>query len=678
MTSEPSVDFEVPGIEDLVQIGVRNTGPFYRGRQVAADRYVTVQVLRDLSLEKREVLAETLPILETLSVHPNVACFYEYGKISRRVYYLLTEYLPEGTYVDRLLVTRALHWEEAVDIVVRVAGALSTAHSLGIVHGAVWLGNIFLSLSGEPVLTDFGFTGIAALSSNELAYAAPETLAQQGLFSPAADQYALGASLSVLLLGESAFTGPGSDAGTYKEHIFPNTSAMPYVEGVPAHIWRVVERSMSEDPEMRYPDIFEMGRELQAVQEEAGQEPSPLRTGAVVFPTGVAEKKEKKPFDAVFAQVMEKPVFLAVFFAVLLGFFFYWWWDKSENSVPAGRVLPIAGSEREQGLVWQRVMKDAAVFGGPSGQVARAVTQVGERLVIAGGELSLEDGDRDGVLWVSDDQGTTWQRLSHDKSLFGGPGWLEVSSLLVMGSETEQRLVAGGSEQPHDGLDMDGVIWLSDDQGTTWKRAPGVEALGGPDSQTIRALVLVDGRLLAVGAEQADAETRAAVWVSDDRGETWRRVAHDEAVFGGAGAQAMEGAVTVGTRVIGVGVDQGGDGAAAVWVSDDWGETWRRVGQQSAVFSPKGGAMLKTIIVLEGRLVAAGHAGEFESADAAVWVSDDRGDTWEQAPDDGKELGGVGAQSVNSLAVLGGRVVGAGSDRAFLESDTDLAVWTSG
>ena len=55
--------------------------------------------------------------------------------------------------------------------------------------------------------------------------------------------------------------------------------------------------------------------------------------------------------------------------------------------------------------------------------------------------------------------------------------------------------------------------------------------------------------------------------------DTWSRVPHDEAVFGGEGAQ-MRSVIAGGPGLVAIGVDEsGGDQDGAVWTSPD-GTTW--------------------------------------------------------------------------------------------------------
>jgi hypothetical protein len=81
--------------------------------------------------------------------------------------------------------------------------------------------------------------------------------------------------------------------------------------------------------------------------------------------------------------------------------------------------------------------------------------------------------------------------------------------------------------------------------------------------------------LVAVGTDSSSDDGAAAVWTSVD-GITWSRVAHDEAIFGGTGRQAMHAVVAGGPGLVAVGTDWPTDDAdGMVWTSVD-GITWSR------------------------------------------------------------------------------------------------------
>src|SRR5512137_1063350 len=71
-----------------------------------------------------------------------------------------------------------------------------------------------------------------------------------------------------------------------------------------------------------------------------------------------------------------------------------------------------------------------------------------------------------------------------------------------------------------------------------WTRADVEGALAGPGLQLVFDVSAGGPGLVAVGAEDLDGDTNAAVWLSSD-GYAWEQVPRDEAVFGGPGVQWM-------------------------------------------------------------------------------------------------------------------------------------------
>ena len=93
----------------------------------------------------------------------------------------------------------------------KMAGALETAHRLGILHRDVKPANILLTDYGEPALTDFGIAHITGgfetatgTFTGSPAFTAPEVLGGDPP-SPASDVYGLGATLFCALTGHAAF-----------------------------------------------------------------------------------------------------------------------------------------------------------------------------------------------------------------------------------------------------------------------------------------------------------------------------------------------------------------------------------------------------------------------------------------------------------------------------------------
>jgi len=300
------------------------------------------------------------------------------------------------------------------------------------------------------------------------------------------------------------------------------------------------------------------------------------------------------------------------------------------------------------GLSWSRVSHDEAVFGGDGSQHMFGVTAGGPGLVAVGRDGPAVDGEGHAAVWTSPD-GLTWSRVPHDEAVFGGPGEQRMVDVAVGGP----GLVAVGFDRTTDNTEGDAAVWTSPD-GLTWSRIPHDEAVFGGDSRQMMLSVTVGGPgLVAVGSDgndDSDFDRRidesaadAAVWTSPD-GLTWSRVPHDEAVFGGPGAQRMVDVAVGGPGLVAVGsVTETLDGFyelsdAAVWTSLD-GFTWSRVPDDEAVFSTSGALGDKDEAMLS---VTAGGPGVvavgFDSVDdcgwdSAVWTSPD-GLTWSRVPDE--------------------------------------------
>ena len=91
-----------------------------------------------------------------LSGHPNIVAVVDVGIPVEGEPYLVMPYLARGSLADAMATKGSLPWTEAARIGIKIAGALESAHRLGILHRDVKPGNILLSDFGEPQLADFG------------------------------------------------------------------------------------------------------------------------------------------------------------------------------------------------------------------------------------------------------------------------------------------------------------------------------------------------------------------------------------------------------------------------------------------------------------------------------------------------------------------------------------------
>ena len=218
--------------------------------------------------------------------------------------------------------------------------------------------------------------------------------------------------------------------------------------------------------------------------------------------------------------------------------------------------------------------------------------------------------------------------------------------------------------------------------------------------QVIASLTeLASGRVLAAGTNfsRDDPEADfylydASVWLSDDQGTTFRQVSlqQDAAV---AGALVIDGSIFVHGYQFAAAAE--GVATGQIWYSDDDGESWRQL--DPTYISTPGAAptslgTIDQLLIWEGSLIAIGRVSatdpdgsdypldryslsssteQWEPIDLALWYSDDLGASWHDAPAQG--LAGLAdAQVPTAAAVVGDQLVIAGSaSEASPEFDLD-------
>ncbi|WP_040794917.1 serine/threonine-protein kinase [Nocardia higoensis] len=266
------------GLIDPTEIGRGGFGVVYRCRQAHLDRAVAVKVLSlDLGTADYERFLREQRAMGRLSGHPNITDILEVGILGSGRPYLVMPYHRGGSLEDQVRKSGPLPLREVLRIGVKLAGALETAHRIGIVHRDVKPGNILRSRYGEPQLTDFGTARISGAfeTSSDLitaspAFAAPEIL-QGATPTPAADVYSLAATLFCLLTGHAAYT---LDTGERLVTRFLRMTSEPVPdlrkEGIPDDVAAIIERAMSVDPRQRPQTALEFGTLLARAQADNG------------------------------------------------------------------------------------------------------------------------------------------------------------------------------------------------------------------------------------------------------------------------------------------------------------------------------------------------------------------------------------------------------------------------
>ena len=296
--------------EIIEPIGKGGMGEVYRARDGKLGRDVAIKVLPDEFARNEERLARfkrEAKVLASLN-HPNIAAIYGLEQ-SGTTHYLVLELVPGETLAERIA-RGPIPWEEALEIVTKIAEALEEAHEHGIVHRDLKPANVMLTPDGKVKVLDFGlakaFAGddasealsqsptisrhqtAAGVILGTAAYMSPEQ-ARGGSVDKRSDIWSFGVVLFEMLTGKKLFDGATiSDtlASILKED--PDWELLP--PETPRTLRELQRRCLEKDPRERLRDIGEARIAIAAGtwEPEVSSSPTPAGSGwRTVLPWGV-------------------------------------------------------------------------------------------------------------------------------------------------------------------------------------------------------------------------------------------------------------------------------------------------------------------------------------------------------------------------------------------------------
>ncbi|MGY4098832.1 protein kinase domain-containing protein [Nocardia sp. R16R-3T] len=266
------------GFDDAEEIGRGGFGVVYRCFEHSLERAVAVKVLdSSVSEDERSRFLREQRALGRCSAHPHIVQVLHTDVTATGCPYLVMPFHARGSLEQRVSDSGVLSWREVLGVGVKIAGALATAHSLGIVHRDVNPANILLTDYGEPQLSDFGiarvgggFESVAGFVAGTPAFIAPEVL-RGAEPAPSGDIYSLGATLFCLLTGHAAFERQHRES-LVAQFVRITSQPVPDLrgEGVPASLCAAIESAMATDPAERPGSAQEFGEMLRNVQYSTG------------------------------------------------------------------------------------------------------------------------------------------------------------------------------------------------------------------------------------------------------------------------------------------------------------------------------------------------------------------------------------------------------------------------
>ncbi|NUO45951.1 MAG: serine/threonine protein kinase, partial [Streptomyces sp.] len=236
----------------LARLGAGGMGQVYLARSPGG-RHVAVKVIRDEITDHPEALARFRREVETVrAVRSAYTAHLIDASLDTAPYWLATEYVAGPTLSAAVAAHGPLPADSARRLFAALAEALAAVHAYGVTHRDLKPQNVLLSPQG-PQLIDFGIARGAAdtaltrtgLTPGTPGYTAPEVLISDQV-GPAADVFALGATLAYAVSGRPPFGSGPAHAVSYRV-VHENID----VAGVEPGLAALIQECVAKEPGAR-------------------------------------------------------------------------------------------------------------------------------------------------------------------------------------------------------------------------------------------------------------------------------------------------------------------------------------------------------------------------------------------------------------------------------------------
>ncbi len=273
--------------EILELLGTGGMGQVYLAHDTRLRRKVALKILPpeltddERALRRFEQEAQAASALN----HPNILTVYEFGQVDD-LHFIAAEFV-DGLTLRKKLSQSSLKLNAVIDIGVQIAGALTAAHSSGIVHRDIKPENVIVRTDGIVKVLDFGIAKLTESRAQTDGYQTrtvwtntqPGTVVGTAKYmSPEqargiaidarSDLFSLGAVIYEMVAGRAAFEGETQSdviAEILKGNPPPLADAVPEC---PAELEHIISRALRKDRDARYQTAEDLASDLRELKKE--------------------------------------------------------------------------------------------------------------------------------------------------------------------------------------------------------------------------------------------------------------------------------------------------------------------------------------------------------------------------------------------------------------------------
>lgn len=262
--------------ELLEKIGEGGMAEVYKAKCHSLNRFVAVKILKaEYSSDKDfvEKFKREATAAASLSDN-NIVTIYDVGT-ENGINYIVMEYVKGKTLKEIIRQKKRLSNEEAVEVAIQIAKALSCAHKNNIIHRDIKPHNIMVTEEGMVKVTDFG---IAKASNSVTITNTSKVLGSAHYFSPEqakgsyvdfrTDIYSLGIVIYEMVTGRVPFNADSPVSVALKHIQEAPVPPKDINSSIPNSLNNLILKAIEKEPIKRYQSIREMLSDLEKIKND--------------------------------------------------------------------------------------------------------------------------------------------------------------------------------------------------------------------------------------------------------------------------------------------------------------------------------------------------------------------------------------------------------------------------